>query len=266
VTEASETATARTLRRVSPLLVIVAFGLLWELSARGLDSLFFPPVSVVLVGFAERFFGDGLATLSFEFDRNLWPSMRRVGLGFLVATVVSIALGIALGSIELFARLVEPLVHFLRNIPPVTLIPLFLVLLGAGEQTIIVIIAVGASFPILLNTIHAIRNIAPTQLATAQVYGISPLRRLFYIRIPAAGPAIFAGLHIALAGALVLMVIAEMLAGSRGIGFSVLEAQRSFRAVEMWSGILVIGLLGNVFTIVLARIERRLLAWHRGMS
>jgi ABC-type nitrate/sulfonate/bicarbonate transport system permease component len=96
------------------------------------------------------------------------------------------------------------------------------------------------------------------------VYDVSARDRLLRVTLPAASPQIFAGMRTSLSLALILMVISEMVASTNGIGYFVLQSQRSFAITEMWSGILLLGILGYVLNAVFLLIERRVLSWHRG--
>ena len=126
------------------------------------------------------------------------------------------------------------------------------------------LIAFVCVWPVLLNTIDGVTGIDPTLRETARVYGVSGRDRLLRIVLPAASPQIFAGMRTSLSLALILMVISEMVASTNGIGFFVLQSQRSFAIPEMWSGILLLGLLGYALNLIFVLVERRVLAWHRG--
>jgi ABC-type nitrate/sulfonate/bicarbonate transport system permease component len=109
-----------------------------------------------------------------------------------------------------------------------------------------------------------VRGIDQSLLETARAYALSRTDRLWAVLLPAASPQIFAGLRTALSLALILMVISEMEASTNGIGFFVLQSQRSFAIPDMWSGILLLGGLGFGFNIGFVELERRILRWHRG--
>jgi ABC-type nitrate/sulfonate/bicarbonate transport system permease component len=104
----------------------------------------------------------------------------------------------------------------------------------------------------------------PTLVDTGRVYRIPARDRLTHVVLPAAAPQIFAGMRTSLSLALILMVISEMVASSNGIGYFVLQSQRSFAIPEMWSGIILLGILGYAFNAIFLLLERRALAWHRG--
>jgi ABC-type nitrate/sulfonate/bicarbonate transport system permease component len=192
------------------------------------------------------------------------PSLVRLGLGYGIACVVAVVAGLALGLSRPLRRAADPIVQFLRAIPPPALLPFGILVLGVGDKMKIFIIAFVCLWPVLLNTIDGVAGVDPTLRETARVYGIRARDRLLKVTLPAAAPQIFAGMRTALSLALILMVISEMVASSNGIGYFVLQAQRSFAIPEMWSGILLLGLLGYVLNGLFLLVERRVLRWHRG--
>ena len=177
---------------------------------------------------------------------------------------VGVGGGIALGLSPVLRRVSAPIVEFLRAIPAPALLPFALLVLGVGNDSKIFVIAFVCLWPILLNAIDGVSSVDPTLVDTGRVYRIPARDRLTHVVLPAAAPQIFAGMRTSLSLALILMVISEMVASSNGIGYFVLQAQRSFAIPEMWSGIILLGLLGYAFNAVFLLIERRVLAWHRG--
>ena len=140
------------------------------------------------------------------------------------------------------------MVQFLRAVPPPSLIRFGIVVLGTGTAMKVFLIAFVCVWPVLLNTLDGVRGVDPTLRDTARVYGI-PLRdRVRYVLLPAAGPQIFAGMRTSLSLALILMVISEMVASTNGIGYFVLQSQRTFAIPEMWSGIILLESLATSST------------------
>lgn len=247
--------------------VLAVFALAWQLVTQWAATPYFPPLAEILArvhttwlsGPANRLF------LTDAVAADIVPSLYRLLLGWALAVLVGVAVGFVLGLARGIEEYVDPLVHFLRAIPPPVLIPLFIILLGIGDGMKIVLITSGVVWPILLNTVDGVRSVDRTQLETGQVYGIPRRKRLTHIVLPSALPKIFAGLRVSLSLALILMVISEMFAATDGIGFWIVSSQRSFRLVDMWAGIVVLGVLGYVLNAVLLAVEHRLLAWHRGV-
>jgi len=231
--------------------------LVWAGWSQQAGSFFFPPLIDILRTFGRTWLAAG-------FGSDALPSLERMSLGYAVAVLAGVGGGLLIGSQRLVRQLATPLVEFLRAVPPPLLIPLAILFLGIGPQMKVVVIAGGCLWPILLNTVDGVRGLDPILLETTSVYGVRPLDRLRGVVLPAASPRIFAGLRTALSLALILMVISEMEASTNGIGFFILQSQRSFAIPEMWSGILLLGLLGYHFNAAFALAERRALRWHRG--
>jgi ABC-type nitrate/sulfonate/bicarbonate transport system permease component len=228
----------------------------WAWSAAG-DSFYYPPLSDILETFRDTWLFERVGS-------DVVPSLERMLAGWVISVVVAVSVGVVLGLSEPVRRAVAPIVDFLRSIPPPALIPFAIVVIGVGDGMKVFIIAFVGVWPVLLNTIDGITGIDPMLKDTARVYGIKGRERLRRIVLPAASPQIFAGMRLSLSLALILMVISEMVASTNGIGFFVLQSQRSFAIPEMWSGILLLGLLGYLLNIVFVFAERRVLAWHRG--
>lgn len=236
-----------------PLGVVAA----WWLWSERADSFFFPPLREIFEEFGELWVFE-------RWGSDVLPSLRRIALGYSLAVLGALVVGVPLGLSPTARRMATPVVEFLRAIPPPALIPFAIVVIGVGDDMKIFIIAFVSTWPVLLNTIDGIGGIDPTLLDTARAYGIRGRERLRRIIIPAAMPQVFAGMRTALSLAVLLMVISEMVASTNGLGFFVLQAQRSFAIPEMWSGILLLGVLGYVLNLLFVLVERRVLAWHRG--
>jgi ABC-type nitrate/sulfonate/bicarbonate transport system permease component len=235
-------------------LAVVA--LIWFWSA-GSDVYYYPPLKDVLQTFND--------TWVFErFGSDVVPSLVRLFIGYFIAVAVGVGGGIALGLSPVLRRVAAPIVEFLRAIPAPALLPFALLVLGVGNDSKIFVIAFVCLWPILLNAVDGVSGVDPTLVDTGRVYRIPASDRLRHVVLPAAAPQIFAGMRTSLSLALILMVISEMVASSNGIGYFVLQSQRSFAIPEMWSGIILLGILGYLFNAVFLLVERRMLAWHRG--
>ena len=235
---------------------LLALGL-WALLSAGSDTYYFPPLTDILSTFADTWLFERVGS-------DVVPSLVRMGLGFAIAVVVAISAGLLLGLSRRARIAAAPIVEFLRAIPPPALLPFAIVVLGVGNAGKVFLIAFVCLWPVLLNTIDGVTGIDPTLRETARSYGVGGRERLTRIVLPAASPQIFAGMRTSLSLALILMVISEMVASTNGIGFFVLQSQRSFAIPEMWSGILLLGLLGYALNLIFLLLERRALAWHRG--
>ncbi|MGW0419751.1 ABC transporter permease [Streptomyces sp. NPDC003015] len=232
--------------------------MVWWLASDGSTDVFWPPLRTILKTFPDVWTADRLRD-------DVLPSIWRLVAGYALAAVVGVAAGTVIGSYRRVRAVCEPVLEFLRAVPPPVLIPVIMLFAGIGDTMKVTVIASGCVWPILLNTVEGVRAVDPVMLETARSYGITGPSRLRNLVLPSAGPQIFAGLRQALSIGIILMVISEMFAASNGIGFTIVQFQRSFAVPDMWTGILVLGLLGFVLSVVFQLVERRVLAWYHGL-
>jgi ABC-type nitrate/sulfonate/bicarbonate transport system permease component len=235
-----------------PVVLLVA----WWYASRNSTSPYFPPLRDVLESLR-------LDWLSARGARNLLPSLTVLLAGYGGAVIAGVAVGAALGLNRAAERATRPLLELVRAIPKVALFPVFIVLIGIGLDMKIVLVAVGAVWPILLNTTDAIRRTEPLLIDMAICYGMGRWRRLRSVILPAAAPQIFAGARTALAVSVILMVVSETVGAQGGIGYFLLAAQRSFQIAEMWATMIAIGVLGYLLNLLFRLVERIVLRWHR---
>lgn len=250
-----------TARRVGVRLgVVVALLVAWQVAATVAASpALWPPFGVVAARLWETWIANPAAWVE-----GLAPSLGRLLGGWSGAVVVGIAAGTLIGLNRTARDYLDPSMAFLRAIPPPVLLPLFIVLLGIGDAMKVALIGFGAVWPILLNTADGVASVEPLHRDTARAFRLPRGTVLWRIILPSAAPRIFAGLRLAMGIAVILMVIAEMVATLNGVGFELVQAQRSFRMVDVWATILLLGLIGYALNAGLAAVERRLLRWHRG--
>jgi ABC-type nitrate/sulfonate/bicarbonate transport system permease component len=241
------------LEGILPVIVLVVWGV-WS---AGSESFYFPPLTDIFKSFADNWLFERVG-------RDVVPSLVRMGLGYTIAVAIAIVVGLSLGLSRRARLAAEPLVEFLRAIPPPALLPFGILVLGTTTPMKVFIIAFVCLWPVLLNTIDGVTGVDPMLIETSRVYDVARRDHIWWVTLPAASPRIFAGMRTSLSLALILMVISEMVASSNGIGYFVLESQRSFAIADMWSGIFLLGILGYVLNATLVWIERRVLRWHRG--
>lgn len=240
-----------TLEIATPLLLVALW---WFLSANS-TSVYNPPLSQILERFGENWFGQGF------FD-HLLPSLGRMLAGFFLAVLVGGGIGMLVGLSKIARRLTTPIISFLRSIPGAALLPPAILLLGIGESMKIVLIAFICIWPIMLNTIDGIDETHATMKNTAKIFHIGGAKQFFWITLPAASPRLFAGMRTSLALALIMLVISEMIASTGGLGYFIIQTQRLFQIDHMWSGIILLGLLGYLLTLVFTAIEKTVLKWY----
>lgn len=233
----------------------VVLVLLWFILSAGSNSFYFPPLSRILTEFASIWFLEGIIN-------NLLPSLGRILLGFFIALFIGVVAGTILGLLRRLEEAIRPLLEFLRSTPGVALLPIATLFLGIGEEMKIAMITLACTWPILLNAIDGVRSVEPVLLQVAKSYRLTLWQRIRFIFIPNAGPQICAGARLSLAIAAVVMVVTEMIGSPGGVGYFVLNAQRNFDILSMWTGIIMLGLLGYLLNLAFRMVESRLLRWH----
>lgn len=221
-------------------------------------NFYLPPLRQILATFGDVW-------LSARLSEDVLPSLARLAVGYTLAVLLGIAVGVLIGRFPVVRGVAEPGLEFFRAIPPPVLVPILILFAGLGHEMKVLVIATGAVWPIMLNTVEGVRGVDPVLADTARSYRIGGLSRLRHLVLPAAGPQIFAGLRQALSIAIILMVISEMFAASEGLGFAIIQFQRTFAIPEMWSGTILLGLLGFTLATVFRIVERRVLFWYFGL-
>lgn len=193
--------------------------------------------------------------------RHVGASLLRVIEGFGIALVIAVPLGIAMGVSRVVRGLVEPPLELLRPIPPIALIPLAILWFGIEELSKVLIIAYGAFFPILLNTMAGFREVDPVHVRAAQVLGAKRRHVFRDVVLRSAFPFIVVGARVGMGMAFIVLVAAELIASSAGLGFLISDARYNFRTDQMFLGMAMIGILGFALNKALLEVERRLLKW-----
>lgn len=238
--------------------VLVGLLTAWQLIATLVgDPVSWPAFSNVVARFWDTWVTDPDA-----WTRSLVPSLARLLAGWLGAVVIGVALGTALGLSARARDYADPVIGFLRSIPPPALLPLFILLLGIDDAMKVTMITFGVVWPILLNTVDGVSSVDFLHRETARVYRLPFRDELRHILLPAAAPKIFAGLRVSLSIAVILMVISEMVATVNGVGFELVQAQRSFRTLDVWATIVLLGVIGYALNALLAVVEGRVLRWQ----
>src|SRR5205823_8476305 len=221
----------------------------WQLWTASAHDPKFPRLSTILVEFRKLW-------LFSEFGTHVVPSLERIALGFGIAVVVGIALGIPIG-LSRWARLwTMPHIEYWRAMPPPALLPISIVLLHSiGNRQKISFIAFFCVFPILLNTIEGVRGIDPTLLETARSYNVPKLERIRRLVLPAAAPQIAAGMRTSVSLAVIMMVLSEYFSSTSGVGYVLLIAKNTFQFTPMWAAIILIGVLGYLLNGLCVLVE-----------
>jgi NitT/TauT family transport system permease protein len=244
----------RWLGRVSgPLLALAVFGI-WEIYAliRDTPSYVLPRPTEV----AEAAWDDRSALLE-----GLGQTLIEAVGGFGIAALVAIALAVAVQGSRTFELTVLPWIMVLQAVPVVAITPVIALLLGRNAFTAMVIAAIIALFPILINTVRGLASVTDSSLELMHVFGSSRLSTFRHLRLPAALPYTFAGLRVAASVVVPGAMVAEWITADSGLGFYVIDQTVAYQTQLVWAGILVATLAGVAFFTIVTLIERRVIPW-----
>lgn len=260
----SQSAARSIARRTFMLLALpVILVALWWFGSMNSTNYLNPPLSKIVEEFWPTWFG-GDSFADSRFVRDVIPSFLRIVAGYFAALVMGVVLGVVIGSSRKIRATIEPILEFFRAIPPPVLVPIFMLFLGIGDSMKVLVIAIGCLWPILLNTVEGVRALDPVLKDTVHSYRFSRIGRLTKLTLPGASPQIVTGARQALSIGIILMVISEMFAALDGLGFSIVQFQRSFAIPQMWGGVILLGLLGLAFSLVFRAITGSILKWYYG--
>jgi NitT/TauT family transport system permease protein len=201
-----------------------------------------------------------------EMPHDILGSMTRVVLGFVVGAGLALPLGLLMGASPAVYNRFNIIIQVLRPIPPIAYIPLAILWFGLGDPPAVFLIAIGAFFPVLMNTIAGVRQVDGIYLRAARNLGAGRMTIFRRVILPAATPYILAGARIGIGTAFIVVIVAEMIAVTDGLGYRILEAREYFWSDKIIAGMLTIGLVGLAIDIAVTRLNNHLLRWHRGME
>lgn len=235
---------------------IIALLAVWEVLPRlhVVEPAFLPPLSEVLsTGWQLVASGELLSHVRASLTRSL--------LGFALAILSGVPLGLLMGWYKGLERTLSPLLEALRNTASLALLPVFILLLGIGEASKISLIVYACSWPVLLNTLSGVRSVDPLLIKFGRTMGLTPVQLFRKVILPAAVPTIFVGIRLAGATSLVVLVAAEMIGAKAGLGYLIIYSQYNFQIPHMYLGIITITTIGLVFNELLQYIEARFTSW-----
>lgn len=243
------------------LAAIVAFLVLWSLLSGAVvvlklfNPIFLPGPWLVLG-----------SVLDMAVRGPLWihlaATLERVAMGFGAGAALGVALGLAAGHLTLVRNVVEPLVEVLRPIPPLALLPMFIVWVGIGEASKIGFITYATFFPIFLTTVTGVRQIDPLLVRAAESLGARGVALFTRVILPAALPDILTGLRLGVALAFFVIVISEFIGAEHGLGYLINDGRNFFLVPQMLGAAVVLGLLGYAGNGLVRLLERRLTRWQ----
>ena len=247
----------RSMRYARGLTGVVILALIWEFAPRlGIvDANFVPPLSEVVATWVDLLFSGVLY-------ENLAASLTRSLVGFGLALVTAVPLGAAIAAYPPVRDLLTPVLEIFRNTAALAILPVFVLVLGIGETSKIAIVLFACFFPILLNTISGVSTVDAQLLRTARVLELSPATTFAKVIFPAALPTIFTGIRISAAAAVLVLIAAEMIGATEGLGYLINYSQMNFLIPQMYAGIITTAGLGLAINYGLIAVEKRLSRWR----
>jgi NitT/TauT family transport system permease protein len=216
---------------------------------------YFLPTPTDVVSAAWRMLQTG------ELIENAKASIFVVVVGWIIAAVLAVPLGILMGSLKFFEALFEPIVDFVRYLPVSAMIPLLILYIGIGVEEKISVIFIGTFFQLILLVADVAAHVANDLLDSAYTLGASRFRVLTTVLFPATLPGVMDALRITLGWSWTYLIVAELVAAERGLGIMILESQRGLRTDKIFVGLITIGLLGFGSDLLTKWLHRRLLPW-----
>jgi NitT/TauT family transport system permease protein len=248
-------------KRLLPFAAPAAALAIWEIGCRALhvSAGILPPPSQVAQKWADYL-------RSGELLADAGATVLRVLVGFLLGAGLALPLGLWMGAREQIYRVFNPLIQLLRPIPPIAYVPLAILWFGLGNPPAFFLIALGAFFPVLMNTIAGVRHVDAIYLRAARNLGAPPSTIFRRVLLPGAMPQILAGLRIGIGVAFICVIVAEMIAVNSGLGYRILEAREYFWSDKIIAGMISIGIIGLAIDAGMSLLNDRLLRWHRGIE
>jgi ABC-type nitrate/sulfonate/bicarbonate transport system permease component len=242
----------RLLGILSPILLL----LLWEIAARAgfIDVRYFPAPSTIFDTLVNMVESGALWT-------HTWASLKRLFWGFVVGGLPALVLGILMGLYRPLRAIFDPLIAATYPIPKSALLPLILLIFGLGEASKVAMVAIGVFFPIVINAVTGVREINKIYLDVGKNFQASRWQVFYTIALPGALPFIMTGVKLGVGMGLILIALAEMVGAKSGLGFMIWNAWEILAVEAMYVGLLMIALIGFVFTLVLNEIERTVCPW-----
>jgi len=199
--------------------------------------------------------------VSGDFWHDMAVSGQEFAVGFGIAIVVGLLLGLFMGWFQPIQYLVDPFVNFLNSTPRIALAPLFIIWFGIGIWSKVAIVFFGAVFPVLITTISGVKNLDRSLLRAGRAFGANNAQLFTTVALPGAVPYILSGLRLGIAHALTGVVVGEFIAANAGVGLLMVRAAQTYDTATVFAGVVIVAALGLLLTALLAALERRFQAW-----
>lgn len=242
-------------------IVIISLLLIWEIAPLiGLvDPVFCPPLHRVLQALYELI-------VTGELWNHFSASIGRSLIGFFLAIIIAIPIGLLIGWYPLIRDLLNPILELFRNTATLALLPVFILLLGIGEVSKIAIVLFACTFPILMNTINAVKTVDPLLIKSGRTLGMNSFHVFIKVILPASIPTIFTGIRLSGSASILVLIAAEMVGAKEGLGFFINSTQMNFQIPQMYAGIITIAFVGIIMNVILVSIERKFSSWKSNVK
>jgi NitT/TauT family transport system permease protein/taurine transport system permease protein len=251
-------------RYLAGVISIGALLIFWEILSRWLLPMLNPRIAILMPPPSLVILAGWEALRSGVLLSHALASTERVLVAGGAVCIIAVPLGLAMGWWSRFNAYLNPIIELLRPIPPLAWIPISILWFGIGFEQNIFIIMIGCFFPVLLNTIHGVRSIDPVLVRAARNFCTREITILRRVVLPAALPNIFTGARIALGVAWMVLVAAELVAATSGLGFMIEDARNFLRTDIIFVGMISIGCMGILMEGLLRLLQSRLLVWYHG--
>lgn len=242
-----------------PLAVLLAIVAIWWYAVIATESLIFPTPAQVVTG-----------TMELVEDGSLWEhigaSLMRVGVGFSLAILVAVPMGLWMGRVEGAFRTLNPVLQILRPISPIAWIPVAILWFGVGNASPVFLIFIAAVFPMIVQTAAGVHTIEKRYLRAAENFGVSRARLFRQVIVPAVLPEIIVGMRISLGVAWLVVVAAEMIALRSGLGYLIIDSRNAGNRYDLViAGMIIIGLIGLALDGIMRLLEKlKVVRWRYG--
>jgi len=237
-----------------PILILV----LWEVLTRAglLDPRFFPSLSDILITTVDELVNGRLGL-------DLVLTVQRLLIAFALSALFGVAIGVASGRWRTVEMLIRPVTDTLYPLPKIALLPLFIIIVGRGEVAYIITAFATAFFQIIISTRGTVRDVPTDLIEAGRNFGATGIRFFTRLLFPAIAPGLLNGLRLGMATCLITLIAAEFVGAEYGMGAAIRRAGQQFAVVEVYAGILIVGLLGLVINLVFRLITPLVLPWQR---
>ncbi len=242
-----------------PLAVLLAIVAIWWYAVIATESLIFPTPAQVVTG-----------TMELVEDGSLWEhigaSLMRVGVGFSLAILVAVPMGLWMGRVEGAFRTLNPVFQILRPISPIAWIPVAILWFGVGNASPVFLIFIAAVFPMIVQTAAGVHTIEKRYLRAAENFGVSRAKLFRQVIVPAVLPEIIVGMRISLGVAWLVVVAAEMIALRSGLGYLIIDSRNAGNRYDLViAGMIIIGLIGLALDGIMRLLEKlKVVRWRYG--